>query len=163
MQNKLEFLSMSQIIFLLQTIRVLSVHKQQDGFSQTSQIHKKDKYINGQARYVNHKRMNNVFMMQASTCPFYPLFAALDVNARMHEGESGKRRWMACVKLGIETRKQLLKLCQPCRKLLMAVGGRRSIPTKWPMICASLPLLRGNVGTPLRATLNINILSPPAN
>ncbi|WP_252496716.1 hypothetical protein, partial [Escherichia coli] len=33
-----------------------SVHKQQAGFSQTSQIHKKDKHIKGQSRYCNHKR-----------------------------------------------------------------------------------------------------------
>lgn len=38
-----------------------SVHKQQAGFSQTSQIHKKDKHIKGQARYCNHKRFNNAF------------------------------------------------------------------------------------------------------
>ncbi|EFP2316820.1 ornithine decarboxylase family protein, partial [Escherichia coli] len=36
-----------------------SVHKQQAGFSQTSQIHKKDSHIKGQQRYVPHKRMNN--------------------------------------------------------------------------------------------------------
>ncbi len=36
-----------------------SVHKQQAGFSQTSQIHKKDHHIKGQARYCNHKRFNN--------------------------------------------------------------------------------------------------------
>ena len=53
-----------------------SVHKQQAGFSQTSQIHKKDKHIKGQDRYVNHKRFNNAFMLHASTSPFYPLFAA---------------------------------------------------------------------------------------
>ena len=52
-----------------------SVHKQQAGFSQTSQIHKKDSHIKA-ARYVPHKRLNNAFMMHASTSPFYPLFAA---------------------------------------------------------------------------------------
>lgn len=26
--------------------------------------------------------MNNAFMMHASTSPFYPLFAALDINAK---------------------------------------------------------------------------------
>ena len=46
-----------------------SVHKQQAGFSQTSQIHKKDKHVKGQDRYVNHKRLNNAFMMHASTSP----------------------------------------------------------------------------------------------
>ncbi|GAB4590804.1 ornithine decarboxylase isozyme [Edwardsiella tarda] len=102
-----------------------SVHKQQAGFSQTSQIHKKDRHIKGQARYVNHKRLNNAFMMHASTSPFYPLFAALDVNARMHTGESGKRMWMECVRLGIETRKLLLQTCRHIRPFIPeTVDGR---------------------------------------
>ncbi|STD40831.1 Ornithine decarboxylase, constitutive [Edwardsiella tarda] len=102
-----------------------SVHKQQAGFSQTSQIHKKDRHIKGQARYVNHKRLNNAFMMHASTSPFYPLFAALDVNARMHGGESGKRMWMECVRLGIETRKLLLQTCHHIRPFVPeTVDGR---------------------------------------
>ncbi|CNI05846.1 ornithine decarboxylase [Yersinia aldovae] len=88
-----------------------SVHKQQAGFSQTSQIHKKDKHIKGQDRYCNHKRFNNAFMMHASTSPFYPLFAALDVNAKMHEGKSGQRMWLDCVKTGIEARKMILSTC----------------------------------------------------
>lgn len=67
-------------------------------FSQTSQIHKKDSHIKGQQRYVPHKRMNNAFMMHASTSPFYPLFAALDINAKMHEGVSGRNMWMDCGK-----------------------------------------------------------------
>lgn len=88
-----------------------SVHKQQAGFSQTSQIHKKDAHIKGQARYVNHKRLNNAFMMHASTSPFYPLFAALDVNAKIHEGEAGRNLWRDCVETVIETRKAILKQC----------------------------------------------------
>ncbi|MFL0248996.1 ornithine decarboxylase [Clostridium neuense] len=88
-----------------------SVHKQQAGFSQTSQIHKKDSHIRGQKRYVDHKRFNNSYMLHASTSPFYPLFAALDVNARMQEGEAGKRLWEDCIKLGIEARKSVLKKC----------------------------------------------------
>lgn len=35
----------------------------------TSQIHKKDVHIRGQHRYVPHKRMNNAYMMHASTSP----------------------------------------------------------------------------------------------
>lgn len=88
-----------------------SVHKQQAGFSQTSQIHKKDSHIKGQKRYCDHKRFNNAFMLHASTSPFYPLFAALDVNAKIHEGEAGRRLWMDCVKMGIEARKAILKNC----------------------------------------------------
>ncbi len=43
---------------------------------------KKTATSKGQQRYVPHKRMNNAFMMHASTSPFYPLFAALDINAK---------------------------------------------------------------------------------
>ncbi|WP_312211573.1 ornithine decarboxylase SpeF [Pseudescherichia sp.] len=102
-----------------------SVHKQQAGFSQTSQIHKKDSHIKGQPRYVPHKRLNNAFMMHASTSPFYPLFAALDVNARMHEGESGKRMWMRCVEQGVEARKMILNQCKFIRPFVpTTVDGR---------------------------------------
>ena len=48
-------------------------------------------------------------MMHASTSPFYPLFAALDINAKMHEGESGRNMWMDCVMNGIKARKLILK------------------------------------------------------
>lgn len=92
-----------------------SVHKQQAGFSQTSQIHKKDSHIKGQTRYVPHKRLNNAFMMHASTSPFYPLFAALDINAKMHEGQAGRNMWMSCVENTIETRKLILNNCRHIR------------------------------------------------
>ena len=95
-----------------------SVHKQQAGFSMTSQIHKKDSHIKGQDRYVPHKRVNNAFMMHASTSPLYQLFAALDVNAKMHEGEAGRKLWMDAVKLVIETRKQVLRNCHYIRPLV---------------------------------------------
>lgn len=95
-----------------------SVHKQQAGFSQTSQIHKKDKHIKGQDRYVDHKRFNNSFMMHASTSPFYPLFASLDVNAKMHEGELGKQLWRECIELGIDARKSVLSHCKYLRPLV---------------------------------------------
>ncbi|MFB1115913.1 ornithine decarboxylase [Dickeya dadantii] len=103
-----------------------SVHKQQAGFSQTSQIHKKDNHIRGQKRFCPHKRLNNAFMLHASTSPFYPLFAALDVNAKMHEGPSGRRLWMECVRLGIEARKQLLERCSLIKPFVPPmVGGMR--------------------------------------
>jgi ornithine decarboxylase len=88
-----------------------SVHKQQAGFSQTSQIHKKDSHVKGQSRYVDHKRFNNAFRLHASTSPFYPLFASLDVNARMQDGEAGRRLWAHCIKIGIEARKSVIKNC----------------------------------------------------
>jgi ornithine decarboxylase len=43
----------------------------------------------------------------ASTSPFYPLFASLDVNAKIHEGKAGEMLWDRCIELGIEARKKL--------------------------------------------------------
>ncbi|WP_196594083.1 ornithine decarboxylase SpeF [Pectinatus sottacetonis] len=103
-----------------------SVHKQQAGFSQASQIHKKDSHIKGQKRYCNHKRFNNAFMLHASTSPFYPLFATLDVNAKIHEGAAGNRLWMDCVKMGIEARKTILKNCSMMKPFIPAyVNGKK--------------------------------------
>jgi len=84
-----------------------SVHKQGAGFSQASQIHKRDEHLRGQKRYIEHKRFNESFLMSASTSPFYPLFASLDVNAKVHEGKAGEMLWDRCIELGIETRKKL--------------------------------------------------------
>jgi len=104
-----------------------SVHKQQAGFSMTSQIHKKDAHIRGQQRYVPHKRMNNAYMMHASTSPFYQLFAALDMNARIHEGEGGKKLWKDALILGIELRKEIIKKCHYLKPFLPDTVGNR----KW--------------------------------
>lgn len=103
-----------------------SIHKQQAGFSQTSQIHKKDSHIKGQRRYVDHKRFNNSFMMHASTSPFYPLYAALDVNASIQEGEAGRRLWEDCIKLGVEARKAVLKNCSMLKPFIPPfVNGKK--------------------------------------
>lgn len=110
-----------------------SVHKQQAGFSQTSQIHKKDAHVRGQARYVSHKQVNNAFMLHASTSPFYPLFASIDINAKMHSGVSGLRIWDECVKIGIEARKQIKRTCsyiQPFVPPLVAGRPWESYPTE---------------------------------
>jgi arginine/lysine/ornithine decarboxylase len=84
-----------------------SVHKQGAGFSQASQIHKRDEHIRDQRRFIGHKRFNEALLMHASTSPFYPLFAALDVNAKVHEGKAGEMLWDRCIELGIEARKKM--------------------------------------------------------
>ena len=94
-----------------------SVHKQLAGFSQASQIHKKDSHIKGQPRYVEHKRFNDAFMVHASTSPFYPLFASLDVNAKIHEGKSGEVLWDNCIELAIETRKKFRDIADHFKKI----------------------------------------------
>ena len=42
-----------------------SIHKQQAGFSQTSQIHKKDSHLKGQKQCVGDKRYKNVYRLKA--------------------------------------------------------------------------------------------------
>lgn len=88
-------------------IATQSTHKQLAGFSQASQIHVKDSHIKGQRRRVEHRRFNEFFMLHASTSPFYPLFASLDVGAQMMKGRSGEVLWDDTVRLGIELRKKL--------------------------------------------------------
>nr|WP_314073788.1 Orn/Lys/Arg decarboxylase N-terminal domain-containing protein [uncultured Roseococcus sp.] len=84
-----------------------STHKQLASFSQASQIHVRDNHIRGQERRVEHRRFNEMFLLHASTSPFYPLFASLDVGAQMMKGRSGEVLWDDTIRLGIEMRKKL--------------------------------------------------------
>jgi len=84
-----------------------STHKQLASFSQASQIHVKDRHIKGQHRRVGHRRFNEMFLLHASTSPFYPLFASLDVGAQMMKRKSGEVLWDDTIRLGIELRKKL--------------------------------------------------------
>ena len=88
-------------------IATQSTHKQLASFSQASQIHFKDRHIEGQRRRVEHRRFNEFFMLHASTSPFYPLFASLDVGAQMMKGRSGEVLWDDTIRLGIELRKKV--------------------------------------------------------
>ena len=92
-----------------------STHKQLASFSQASQIHVRDSHIAGQARRLEHRRFNEMFMMHASTSPFYPLFASLDVGAQMMKGRSGEVLWDDTIRLGIELRKKLRAVAQEIR------------------------------------------------
>ncbi|HXI06959.1 MAG: Orn/Lys/Arg decarboxylase N-terminal domain-containing protein [Bradyrhizobium sp.] len=91
-------------------IATQSTHKQLASFSQASQIHIKDRHIRGQKRRVEHRRFNESFMQHASTSPFYPLFASLDVGAQMMKGRSGEVLWDDTIRLGIELRKKIRAL-----------------------------------------------------
>lgn len=88
-------------------IATQSTHKQLASFSQASQIHIKDRHIKGQRRRIEHRRFNESFLQHASTSPFYPLFASLDVGAQMMKGRSGEVLWDDTIRLGIELRKKL--------------------------------------------------------
>ncbi|MBV9533209.1 MAG: amino acid decarboxylase, partial [Bradyrhizobium sp.] len=88
-------------------IATQSTHKQLAGFSQASQIHVKDRHIQSQKRRIEHRRFNESFMQHASTSPFYPLFASLDVGAQMMKNRSGEVLWDDTIRLGIELRKKI--------------------------------------------------------
>ncbi|MFC7476061.1 Orn/Lys/Arg decarboxylase N-terminal domain-containing protein [Dankookia sp. GCM10030260] len=87
-----------------------STHKQLASFSQASQIHVRDAHLAGQRRQVHHRRFNEFFLLHASTSPFYPLFASLDVGAQMMKGRQGEILWDDTIRLGIEMRKKIRML-----------------------------------------------------
>ena len=88
-----------------------SVHKQGAGWSQSSWIHKKDRHIKGQQRYCNDKIFNNAFLLHASTSPFMPMFAGIEVNAKMHEGKQGIKIWERSLEDIIDARKAIFTYC----------------------------------------------------
>jgi arginine/lysine/ornithine decarboxylase len=67
----------------------------------------KDSHLGDQRRRVEHRRFNEFFLLHASTSPFYPLFASLDVGAQMMKGKSGEVLWDDTIRLGIELRKKM--------------------------------------------------------
>jgi len=100
-----------------------STHKQLASFSQASQIHMKDSHLKGQRRHVGHHRFNEMFLVHASTSPFYPLFASLDVGAQMMKGKSGEVLWDDTIRLGIELRKKL-------RAIRREIGEKEADPER---------------------------------
>ncbi len=143
-----------------------SVHKQQAGFSQTSQIHKKIT-IFAAARFCPHKRLNNAFMLHASTSPFYPLFAALDINAKIHEG----RAVAACGRSALRWALTRVKPFSPVANCfsplshwwLTASRGRHIRRRPLPAIVVSSVLSPGRNGMALRVMRMTSILSTPVN
>jgi ornithine decarboxylase len=103
-----------------------STHKQQAGFSQASQIHKKDSHIKGQDRYTNHKHFNSAYMQFSSTSPFYPIYATLGVNAKMQAGEAGKKLWHDLLVTTVNARKDLLNYAKMIRPFVPPmVNGKK--------------------------------------
>ena len=84
-----------------------SIHKQQAGLAQTSQILKKDAHIKGQKRYVDHKHFNNAYLKYVTTSYSYPIYASLTVNTVLAKGEAPKKWWEEAMKKGIRFRKTL--------------------------------------------------------
>lgn len=93
-----------------------SLHKQQAGMGQASQILKKDSHLKGQKRYVDHKHFNHAYLKFVTSSYSYPLYASLTVNSYLTAGSGNKKWWDEILRLGIEWRKTLLaksKLFKP--------------------------------------------------
>lgn len=86
-----------------------SVHKQQAGVAQTSQILKKDAHLKGQKRYIDHKHFNNAYLKYVTTSYSYPIYASLAVNAAMAASQANHAWWEETLVKGIEFRKTLLR------------------------------------------------------
>jgi len=95
-----------------------SLHKQQAGLAQTSQILKKDAHLKGQDRYVDHKHFNNAYLKFVTSSYSYPIYASLTVNAYLTSGQGNLNWWDETLRLGIEWRKQLLKKSKLFRPLV---------------------------------------------
>lgn len=85
-----------------------SLHKQQAGMGQASQILKKDSHLKGQGRYVDHKHFNNAYLKFVTTSYSYPLYASLVVNSALTASTGNQKWWDNILRLGIEFRKKLL-------------------------------------------------------
>ncbi|NRO20420.1 putative ornithine decarboxylase [Lactobacillus helveticus] len=95
-----------------------SIHKQQAGVAQASQILKKDSHLKGQKRYVNHKHFNHAYLKYVTTSCSYPIYSSLVVNAKMANSPACQTWWNDTVKLSIEFRRKLLRHSKLFRPLV---------------------------------------------
>lgn len=86
-----------------------SIHKQQAGMGQASQILKKDAHLKGQARYVDHKHFNHAYLKYVTSSYAYPLYASLTVNSYLAGSQANIQAWEELLKLSIEFRKELFR------------------------------------------------------
>ena len=88
------------------TFATQSTHKLLAAFSQSSMIHIK----NGSDVKIDPACFNEAFLMHASTSPFYPMFASIDVSAKMMAGLSGRRIMDEAIGEAIEFRKTMVTI-----------------------------------------------------
>ena len=88
------------------TFATQSSHKLLAAFSQGSMIHVR----NGGTVKVDPERFNEAFLMHTSTSPFYPMFASLDVAAKMMEGGSGIRILNSILGQAIQFRQKMAEI-----------------------------------------------------
>jgi len=85
-----------------------STHKLLAAFSQASMIHIRSR----ERAPVDPARFNEAYMMHASTSPFYPMIAVLDVAAAMMDGPGGEALTAESIGEAIDFRKRVLSLAK---------------------------------------------------
>ncbi len=90
-----------------------SVHKQLAGFTQTSQIHRKDAHLPEKRRLADAV-FQSAFLRHVSTSPSLPLFAGLEMNAAIHR-EKGPELWASAVRFSVDLRRRILETCHLIR------------------------------------------------
>lgn len=85
-----------------------STHKLLAAFSQASMIHIRS----SERAPVEPERFNEAYMMHASTSPFYPMIAVLDVAAAMMDGPGGATLTGESIREAIDFRKRISTLAQ---------------------------------------------------
>jgi len=83
-----------------------STHKLLAAFSQSSMIHVK----NGTENKIDPERFNEAFMMHASTSPFDPMLASIDVSARMVQGPGGRNLIGGIIHEAVAFRKKMASI-----------------------------------------------------
>ena len=83
-----------------------STHKLLAAFSQASMIHIRS----SERAPVDPGRFNEAYMMHASTSPFYPMIAVLDVAAAMMDGPAGATLTGDSIREAIDFRKRIISL-----------------------------------------------------
>lgn len=109
-----------------------SIHKQQAGVAQTSQILKKDAHLKGQARYVDHKHFNHAYLKYVTSSYSYPIYASLTVNAYLATSAANQQWWQELAVRSINFRKDLWRQSQLFKPFIPpTVDGRSwlTIPT----------------------------------
>lgn len=110
-----------------------SVHKQQAGLAQASQILKKDSHLKGQKRYVDHKHFNHTYLQYVTTSYSYPIYSSLVANTALVSAPNNHDRWQEAVKLSIEFRKALFKkskMFRPFVPVLVHSKKWQDVPTE---------------------------------
>lgn len=88
------------------TFATQSTHKLLAAFSQSSMVHVK----NGRNVKIDPGCFNEAFLMHASTSPFYPMFASIDISSKMMSGASGRRIVDNAIGEAVEFRKTMVSI-----------------------------------------------------